>query len=246
MRVKVLQWNIWYKENPKNVLALLSELRPDIICLQELAVGYHEKYPHPERFLARELGYEYFAKEANPHSEGGGMYTMQNAIYSRFPIRKTYSCHVREPGEDITDYSKQGRIYVEADIKLPDRTITAGTTHLSYLHEFHITEEKRAEVDRLLEITQSKKGDYILTGDLNSLPDSCTVHELGTHLMSCGPTFEEKTWTTKPFDYQGFKADSLDFRLDYVFSTPDVKCISSEIVQTEYSDHLPILATFEV
>ena len=51
----------------------------------------------------------------------------------------------------------------------------------------------------------------------------------------------QATWTTKPFDYGGFAETELRWRLDYAFATPDLEITSAKIVETEYSDHLPIL-----
>lgn len=39
MRIKVLQWNIWYQENVNNILELIRDIDPDIFCLQELTVN---------------------------------------------------------------------------------------------------------------------------------------------------------------------------------------------------------------
>jgi endonuclease/exonuclease/phosphatase (EEP) superfamily protein YafD len=56
----------------------------------------------------------------------------------------------------------------------------------------------------------------------------------------------KNTWTTKPFDYGDFSEHGLNWLLDYVFAAADIKIVSSEIISTEYSDHLPILVTFEI
>ena len=64
--------------------------------------------------------------------------------------------------------------------------------------------------------------------------------------MNLGPDYHEKTWTTKPFSYNGFSENSLNWRLDFVFGTKDIKVISSEIIKTDLSDHLPILIKIEI
>lgn len=43
MRIKILQWNIWYEEKPENIVKTVQEIKPDIFCLQELATRYHER-----------------------------------------------------------------------------------------------------------------------------------------------------------------------------------------------------------
>ena len=73
-----------------------------------------------------------------------------------------------------------------------------------------------------------------------------TVKKIQKILRNCGPNIKEKTWTTKPFDLNGFKATGLNWRLDYIFATKDLKVTNSQIIKTEYSDHLPLIVEFEV
>ena len=37
MKIKLLQWNIWYKENIDNILKVINEVKPDIVTLQEIS-----------------------------------------------------------------------------------------------------------------------------------------------------------------------------------------------------------------
>jgi len=68
---------------------------------------------------------------------------------------------------------------------------------------------------------------------------------LSKHLLHVGPDFKQNTWPTKPFDYHGFKENDLSWRLDYIFATKDVRVKKVEIINTQYSDHLPILLEVE-
>lgn len=61
-----------------------------------------------------------------------------------------------------------------------------------------------------------------------------------------GQNYDQKSWTTKPFSYNGFEADSLDWRLDYVFGSKDIKVESSEMLNTQFSDHLPIVVVLDL
>ena len=81
---------------------------------------------------------------------------------------------------------------------------------------------------------------------MNIAPNSESIRQIEKYLVQCGPDYQEPTWTTKPFSYKGFEEDKLRWRLDYAFTTRDVKVINSEIINTEYSDHLPILIEIEV
>lgn len=243
--MKLLQWNIWYKNDIKNILKTLKGIDPDIICLQEVTLN------HPEfnvgidtlQYLADGLSFNHFFKAAanNP------LNTFGNGIFSRYPIIESSFKFIQNPPQsDVPpkDYSSEPRVYIECTIDVGGKKLSVGTTHMSYTNKFEPTLAKKAESDKLLEILSKKKENFIFTGDLNSLPDSYTIGEIQKYLSHAGPAFKESTWTTKPFSYNGFEAKTLKWRLDYCFNTPDIEILSAKTISTEYSDHVPILIEF--
>jgi len=247
--MKLLQWNIWYKEDIDNILSTIKEINPDVICLQELTINHphHNQNIDTPRFIAEGLGFKYFFKEAQKSISNGHERKYGNAIFSRFPIIDSkfyYIQDLQDPNIQNPDYSKEGRVYIESIIEVDGKKFTIATTHMSYTHEFASTPEKKVETNKLIEILKEKNSNFIFTGDLNLLPNSYTINELSKLLKNAGPTLEQNTWTTKPFSYNGFNADTLNWRLDYCFVTPDIEVKSSQIIDTPYSDHLPILIEF--
>lgn len=244
--MRVLQWNIWYKEKIENVLKTLREVNADIICLQELTIG-HERNDGIDtpKYLADKLGFNYFYKEAQTLTRKGEEGSYGNGIFSRYPITKTSFTYIQEPQEpDSNDYSKEGRVYVEATIQVEEKEYVIGTVHMSYTDRFAPTSAKAQETDELLKVLRAKKNNFLVGGDFNALTGSYTIEEVTKYLKNAGPDFGKKTWTTKPFSYNGFEANTLDWRLDYVFATPDIAIKSARILPTEYSDHLPVLIEF--
>ena len=246
MNIKFLQWNIWYKEQIDNVIQLIKEIDPDIICLQELAVNCvnNPGITNTAEYIAKQTGMFFYFEVAQRWKEDSEMEAVGNGIFSKYPITRKFAKHVQKPTMDFTDYSHEGRIYIECDIQVNDTLLTVGTAHLSYVPWFKITEEKKIEVDNLIPLLKSKN--YIFSGDLNSTPESYTVEVLSNKLTHCGPDYSKNSWTTKPFEHGGFRENELNWRLDYVFASSDLQCESSEIVKTNFSDHLPILARFKI
>lgn len=244
--MKVLQWNIWYKEDIKNIISTIKNINPDIICLQELTINhphYNQGANVPE-LIARDLGFNFFYKEAQKNLSEGKERSYGNGIFSRYPIvdSRFLYIQVQQDQENKTpDYSKEGRVYIECKIDVSGEIYTVATTHMSYTDRFVQTEEKHAEADKLLSVVKENKSKYILTGDFNSLPGSYTVDKVHGLLKNAGPSFDQKTWTTKPFSYNGFEADTLAWRIDYCFVSQEINCASSQIINTSFSDHLPIL-----
>lgn len=229
--MKILQWNIWYKEKIDNIVKELVRIDADVVCIQELSfVGndrtnvkkLNEIYPH--------VYYEI----ADTFEDGR---SQCNAILSKLPFIEKSKYYVQEPGLDKNDYSKEGRIYIEVLIKNNNKELRIGTTHLSYTHKFQETKLKDIEVSKLINIIKNKNN-YMFMGDLNTTKTSKYIKDIEKYYVNYDT---QNTWTTKPFSYQGFEVSDLDWKLDYVFSSKDIKVKKVEVVDSDYSDHLPIL-----
>jgi len=247
MLISVLQWNVWYQEDIRHIASFLHEVDPDIFCLQELTIDHSvQAVKHTPDYLTGHLGYYTYYHPIRIDSADGRHATIANAVFSRFPITRRHYSWINQP-QLAGGFDDEYRAYVEATLDLPGNPpLTVATAHLSYTHRFEPTERKQAETDALVRQLERHHERLIFTGDLNAPPDSPTIKAISRHLKSAGPDFAANTWTTKPFEYQGFTESGLNWRLDYVFATPDLKPVSAEILPTKYSDHLPILAKFEV
>lgn len=245
----LLQWNIWYREKPDNIVAQLKDWNVDIICIQEATQGMllHDKIDVAQ-YLSEKLNYHYYFHEAhNWQLEGKPEERIGNAILSRFPLETTHHFFIQVPGPEKREvYSEQGRVYIEAAIRLPTGVVTVGTTHLSYTDRFQPMPHQIAETAKLLELINHRTDNFILTGDFNALPDSDVIRSIEHYLKPAGPAYSKPTWTTKRIEYEDFFEDQLKYRMDFIFSTRDVKIQSSALLPTPYSDHLPILVNFLV
>jgi len=242
MTLRILQWNVWYKEDAKNILAFLRETDADILCLQELT---QDSEANPGQDIVADicrLGYDKTYKLTIDRAKN----KMGNGIFSKHPIVSSRTVYVQEEEPGSIDYTKENRIYIEANIRFNQDELTIGTTHLSYSHAFTTSPEKEAEATRLYDEVNQHSNAFVLTGDFNTTPNSPIIKRFESTLKNAGPELERPTWTTKPFAYNGFEADTLKWRLDYVFSTPDINVITSDVLQTTASDHLPILTTIEI
>ena len=242
MIIKFLQWNIWFEEDIHNVAKFLKSNPVDIICLQELIINHPKQTEaHTPSYISEVLGYNYFAPEMDLEDN----VKISDGIFSRFPISNSRKVWINEPTGSGT-YDDEYRVYAEVQLDVGDKKITVGTSHMSYTHRFEETDRKRQEADRLVAELAKPKDTFVFSGDLNVVPSSYTIEQVEKLLRNVGPNTDEKTWTTKPFDYNGFKETELKWRLDYVFTSHDVKVLSSKIINTEFSDHLPIFAEIEI
>lgn len=245
MNIRLLQWNIWYKEKIENIINTLKLLNPDIICLQELTIiSELGHYIDKGEAIKDKLNMHHYFEIAQTKDKLSKR-SQGNAIFSKHKIKNKYNSFIQKQANDQPDASSEGRVYIEVDLDINGYLLKVGTTHMSYTKYFLHTKQKKRETDKLTNIISAKKNSYIFTGDLNSRPYSYTIRQISKYLKNCGPDIHEKTWTTKPFDYHGFKETKLNWRLDYVFCTRDIHILSSKIVNTLFSDHLPILVEFK-
>ena len=233
--MRVLQWNILYKEDINNIVKELKRIDADVVCIQELSFTDDED----EKINLLNSVYPYVYYEiadtlSDNRSQG-------NAILSKYPFIKCEKTFVQEPSTDKNDYSKEGRVYLEVTILYNNKVYNIGTTHLSYTDRFIETSLKDIEVNKLIE-TIKNKNNYIFTGDLNTIKSSKYIKEIEKYYTNHDTS---NTWTTKPFSYNGFIVDKLDYKLDYVFTSSDIIVKKVEVINTEYSDHLPILCEID-
>jgi endonuclease/exonuclease/phosphatase family metal-dependent hydrolase len=240
MSFSVLHWNVWYKETNQNIVDFLKATNADILCLQELTIE-GDGPRHLPRYLAAQLGYNAYFKVIDL---GPGKIDLANGIFSRYQVSDGESMCINEPTGG-GGYDDEYRALVQATVKVDGREVRVGTTHMSYTDQFEATFRKSSETDRLLGAVRGHKANFILTGDLNAVPGSYTVKRLESRFVNASPSYDVPTWTTKPFSYRGFEESELKWRLDYIFSTEDLKVLSTDVLSTDYSDHLPILTVFD-
>jgi endonuclease/exonuclease/phosphatase family metal-dependent hydrolase len=247
MKISVLQWNILFKEPINNIIKFLKQHPADIICLQELSTDLDiQNSLNAPKEIAKSLGFNYHKCEIPlVGMESKYKFILGNGIFTKYPITKTSQVVLQEASEP-RNYASEKRIYIEVELNIDGKELAVGTTHLSFTKWFINNAKRQKEADKLLNVLKTKKHHYILTGDFNSTPNSYTVRNITKYLKNAGPNLKQKTFTTKPFQVDNFVAKKLDWRVDYVFTTPDIKTMNSQIMKTNYSDHLPVRAEFEI
>lgn len=247
MQFSVLQWNVWVNEQPQNILQVLEKYQPDIICLQEVTQDFPNIGKDVPQFLATNLNYHVHHAVAHTWTDQVPPRTQGNCILSKLPL-KNLRYQVIQEAEPKTANTQglERRIACLCDVQLPDHEVTVVTTHLSFSDGFRETSEKNRESNLFLETLTPCTQKTIVTGDFNLTEHSSLVERLLRTYQNAGPSFDQKTWTTKPFSYHGFNAETLDWRLDYILATRDLEVVSTQILSIPFSDHLPILTVFKI
>ena len=256
-QLKVLTWNTYrmgnYAKPDKNkVLRYLMEQDADVICLQEVDV-----YKRPEfltlqevkDILSRKYRYSYldFSVYDSRHQFG----TM---VWSNYPLINKQSIH----------YETRGNISNRCDIVVEGDTLRLINNHLeSYsftsadlaeMDSLHNYEGLRASAKRIeakwrralpLRNAQARvirkeieDSPYpvIAAGDFNSIPFSYAYRHISRGMHDA--------WRENHFG-RGATCEhrGIGLRIDYILSSESLIPLQCEIVQTDGSDHKPLVAT---
>lgn len=215
--------------------AILAELRPDVVVLQEADT------PRPSSggldmvsYLADTLGYHaYYGQPTRAQAFGG-------AILSRHPIEE--AAHFALPS------GSDNRYFSEARLSVDGRAVWLYAIHMGLPRE-----DRVAQAAVILE-RAATRGDapVILAGDFNSCPQgSCPESDEAADAIYTDITARyADAWVAAGHavdDPAGHTYDAVApfERIDYVFVSPGIAVSSAEVSRTPAtlaaSDHLPVL-----
>jgi endonuclease/exonuclease/phosphatase family metal-dependent hydrolase len=233
MEVKILSWNIWIEGRFSEVCDFLKSSDADIIGLQE--VESHKSDRDIIVFLEG-LGYKHAFAPIEKMIERQGKVTRWNdgpAIFSKYDILKSETFVLSE---------QDPRGAVRADIQVGNSVLHVFSTHLLHTHQQpSATQELQAE--NLIKLLTAER--TILMGDFNATPESAIIQKAETVLINTDPS-NTPTWSVYPEGCLVCKPQAIDTRLDYIFTTPDLKTSSFKVEGSKASDHLPISVIVEV
>ena len=207
MRFSVLTLNLWNVNEPLTarmsaLAAGLKLLRPNIVCLQEVAQGQSE-------CAAEACGL--------PHVIDNGALS----ILSRTPIARSHSAALPEAPHD------EPRQVLLVETLIDGRPLLVANTHLAWRPE--MTAERKAQAATLLiAIERDATKTRILCGDFNDDADSPALRlvsdgDAGFHdaYGACYPDHPGFTWSRQnPYVDP---STTRDQRIDYIFASGDLK-----------------------
>lgn len=262
MRFTVVTWNInSVRLREQQVLRLLSEVQPDVLCLQELKSPF-DKIPTQS-----------FAEAGYPHLVARGQKAYNGvAILAREEIEDAGAIDFCEVGDarHVAARTTAGLLihnfYVPAGGDVPDPDANP-----KFDHKLRFVDEMRERFDRPAEKT-------VMVGDLNIAP---LEHDVWSHkellkVVSHTPIEVEKFdqartaggWIDVPRQFvpedhklyswwsyraKDWAASNRGRRLDHVWASPDLDgALSGSTVIKEArawekpSDHAPVVAVFDL
>jgi endonuclease/exonuclease/phosphatase family metal-dependent hydrolase len=235
LQLRVLSYNIHHGEGVDRKLDLpriagvIKSVKPDLVALQEVDQGTErtDKVDQAAQ-LARLTGLD-GVFGGNIRHQGGDY---GNAVLSRLPIRR----HQNHSLPSFDDGEQRGVLQVE--VELPDEhgTLLFLATHLDHRPGDRERLASARAIYALL--AESKRRPAVLAGDLNDVPDSETLGELGRAWNRAN----QKVLPTIPVDQPTRQIDFILFRPAGCWKAVEVRVLDEAVA----SDHRAILAVLEL
>ena len=234
------------------IVEFLEKEKPDILVAQEV---YNAKNNSLEdRFNSVELlkrscnfFYDFFSPACIDVREEGKLEN-GNAIFSNFPIVKTNTVFFDVPFGERSGAIEGGGDYSMTPRNMQHAEIKIGEKNLNIFNTQGIWGMDGADNDRKLKMSETiisevkDRENVILAGDFNLKPNTKTIGNIEKHLKNIFKDELRTTFNMKQKDNPGY-ADAV---VDMVFSNSDLKVIDHYCPDVDISDHLPLVATFEV
>lgn len=238
--LRVLSYNIHHGAGVDGVVDLeriakvVEDSGADVVALQEVDKHWSARSNWVDQpgWFAERLGMHsvYAANlDLDPVNPGEPRRQYGTLILSRYRIRDSHNTFLpKYPGQEQ-------RGLLEATIKVRGRLLTVANTHLTHNN----VPERQEQVERVVELLGGSRLPVVLVGDLNAQP---TAREITTLTAVW-----KDTWVEVGVG-PGYTYDSVQpsRRIDYILHSDRVTARSAEVIPTQASDHLPLLAHLRI
>jgi len=236
MSLKIMSFNtqhclnyITRKIDLSRMADVIRESGADIIGLNEMrGEGEQSEYTAQTEALAEALGfYCYFAKAIDVN--GNNPYG--NGILSRYPILSAETVKIPDPMPRKYSGYYESRCVLKARVDTPSGEITVLVTHFGLNPD-----EAENAVDTVLDNAERER--CVLMGDFNLTPDSTLLNPIRDAFFDTSELFGRVLLS--------FPSDNPDRKIDYIFTSRDIKVTAADIPNIVASDHRPHTADIEL
>ncbi len=201
----------------------------DIIGLQEIRnEGPNADYQNQTKILAEKAGFEYYYFAEAIRFDGVNPYG--NAIISRFPIKHIENITIPDPEVRKYDGYYETRCLLKAEIDIGDG-LTVCVSHFGLNPDEHENAVSTC-------IANIEKEKCVLMGDFNMQPDNTLLCPIRERLFDTASLFDGEKFS--------FPSDAPIKKIDYIFTSEDLKVISADIPAIVSADHRPHIAVIEL
>ncbi|MDR1667016.1 MAG: endonuclease/exonuclease/phosphatase family protein [Bacteroidales bacterium] len=208
------------------IAAVINKAKPDVVFLQEMDRNTTRSGKVDQLAeLSKKTGLSFtFFGKGQDYQNGEFGCAFLSRLHLSDPLCTVYP---RTAGQT------NDRILIRATVSVNNRAVTVACTHLGLTQE-----ERDAEIPAANAALSTSPHPVIFGGDLNATPENTTI----TTLLGYGftKTSTSVTWT--------IPSDKPNRQLDYIMYRPadKFKVISHTVLPDRVSDHLAVVAIFEL
>jgi len=229
-------WKILFP--PRNldarIVEALKHVKPDILALIEVDKGSFRAKKDEVQFFMEQLGLKDFVSKVKYPLDGWLklfhhvpiLKKQANAIISKYKIRDV-KYHLLHEGTK--------RVVIDAEVHCPKK-VSLMLVHLALGHK---TRER--QIDELIKIVNKKNHPVVLMGDFNTMRGPTEIAKLlnKTHLRDKAKLDKHSMRLTQPSWHPSR-------RLDYVLVSSGIKVNRYNVLNYQFSDHMPLLVDFHL
>ncbi len=216
--------------NPINAAEVIKKQNAEIVVLNEVR-GDKGGFTNQTKEIAEYCGYEfyYFAEALSASDISYG-----NAVLSKYPIifSETILVETTEADAEMAETRSIAHITVDADGKKLD---VIGT-HFGLLDS-----EKKDMVDKIVTLCGISDNPIVLMGDFNCMPSSDYSKKLREYMNDTMLEYGD--------DYTTYFGPSMPHsikKIDYIYTSNNIKVFDAKVVTETASDHFPCVAMIEI
>ena len=219
--------NLAREQNIEFAAAVIRTVQPDFCGVNEVRAFTTDAPYDQADALGRLTGYyPVFGKSIDV---AGGEYG--NAFLTRHPLRAREVIHIPDrfaEGARRVEHRTLLRCVIDVD----GAPLTVFATH------FGLTDaEKQSAVETALDAVRRETNPVILMGDLNMVPGDAIL----------APLFEALRDTAgRKDEIRTFPSDAPSIKIDYIFHSDALRTLSLRSMDTQNSDHRPLIAELEM
>ncbi len=244
MKLKLMSYNIcscrdfeaaevkqhkYCKFNPSAAAAVINKYSPDICGLNEVrGKGTEADFTAQTEELARQTGMNCYFSRAISFN---GTEPYGNALLTKYNILKAETVPIPDPAVKDEDAYYETRAILRAELDVPGG-LTVLVSHFGLARS-----ERRNAVATVVSLLDDIKGPVILMGDFNSTPDEEFLKPIYEKLndTACG--------ALEPYTFASYDPK---MKIDYIFTSGELKAESISAPLDLASDHTPYLAVVEL
>lgn len=260
--MKLISFNIGIKiDNSQKIGEFIQSQEPDIVAFQEIVRHFDESvfkiYKSKcdiEKIIGERMPYHFFGplwiadhtrKNGKINRDFNGFIEQGNEIISKFPITEATNEHYYKHYEysaDRTNFYTEdhARAVQIVELEIGEKKLQILNLHGLYSKHKQDTERTISQCEYVLNAAKQKNIPTIIAGDFNLLPETKSIQLLNKEFRNL--INEYNITSTIPGSNDGSDFGVIDF----IFINDKIKVNDFKVIDTEISDHCPLVLDFEV